>query len=490
MRYVAPLFARAGDAVYFLKVMQGSNRAALYRIPVLGGDERKVAEDISTQDSRGNFSLSPDGLQIAFVRLDETLNRSLVIHDLDDGGERTLLKLNLPRFVAAPQWSPDGKTLACIMGSFDARGAPGGSRAIVGVRVEDGVEVSVPNQNWSQVRALTWLPDSSGVIVSAAVSGGPLQLLQLSYPDGAVRRITNDLSDYWGASLTTDSSTLVSVQFNMRLNLWTATPDKNSWSVAQLTQGEGRHDGEYGVSWMPDGRVVYHSLAAGTSDIWVADADGKAQRLLSSGGVNVFPTASPDGRYVVFNSDRSGVGTLWRVDADGSHLTQLTPEGTHPRFSPDGRWVYYYLVGALFKVPVEGGTPVRVPTPEDALATAPVPSPDGRLLACNYLQRGTGAQFRLALLPAEGGAPIRVFDTPTSPIKTLRWTQDGAAVLYAVNRRGVTNIWKQPIDGGPPAQLTSFTSDDILDFDVARDGRLLLSRGDSSSSVVMLGGWR
>jgi hypothetical protein len=64
------------------------------------------------------------------------------------------------------------------------------------------------------------------------------------------------------------------------------------------------------------------------------------------------------------------------------------------------------------------------------------------------------------------------------------------AVLYTAGRRGVTNVWKQPIDGGPPAQVTSFTSDDILDFDVARDGRLLLSRGDSSSSIVMLGGRR
>lgn len=44
--------------------------------------------------------------------------------------------------------------------------------------------------------------------------------------------------------------------------------------------------------------------------------------------------------------------------------------------------------------------------------------------------------------------------------------------------------------GGPPTQLTSFTSDDVLNFDVARDGRLLLARGGSTSSVVMLGGWR
>jgi Tol biopolymer transport system component len=99
------------------------------------------------------------------------------------------------------------------------------------------------------------------------------------------------------------------------------------------------------------------------------------------------------------------------------------------------------------------------------------------------------AQFHLAVIPEEG-ARLRVFDTPTSPIKTLRWTPDGSAILYIASQRGVTNVWKQPLDGGPAVQLTSFTSDYVLNFDVARDGRLLLARGGSTSSVVMLGGWR
>jgi eukaryotic-like serine/threonine-protein kinase len=486
VRYAAPVFSRAGDYVYYLKSERPGPRANLYSTPTLGGGEKQLVEDVSTNDSKNNFGLSPDGKRVAFVRLDENLGRSLVVADLEGGGERTLLAPRLPKFVAGAQWSPDGKTVATIAGSFDEKGAPGGDREVVGVRVEDGSEVRIPNQKWSVVRGVTWMPDASGLVVSASVKGGPLQLWHLSYPDGATSRITNDLSDYWGASVAADSPSLVAVQDNQRLNIWTATPGKDSWGLAQLTEGEGRHDGEFGVSWTADGRVVYSSMAGGESDIWVVGADGRQKQLTSGGGVNTFPTASPDGRYIVFNSDRSGAACLWRMDADGSHPKPLTTEGGFAWFAPDGRWVYYYQVGTLFKIPVEGGTPARIPTPEKDLATGPVLSPDGRFIACNYLVRGPGAQFRLAVIPAEGGAPVRIFDAHTFPIKPLRWNADGSAILYTDRRGGVGNVWSQPLDGSPPTQVTSFTSDDIYYFDLARDGRLVLSRGGSTSSVVML----
>jgi Tol biopolymer transport system component len=323
VRYTAPVFARAGDLIYYLKGDRPGPRMTLYRTAALGGGETKLIEDISTFDSRSNFSLSPDGKQVAFVRLDERLQRSLVIADVEGGGERVLLARRLPRFIAAAQCSPDGQTIACLDGNFDARGSPGGDRMVPGVRVADGVEVNIPNQSWSQVRSLAWIPDSSGLVVSAAEKhGGPLQLWHLAYPDGTARRITNDLSDYAGVSLTADSSALASVQVNQRLNIWTATPEKNSWSLAHLTEGEGRHDGEFGLSWAGEGRVVYHSMAGGNSDIWVVDDAGHQRQLTSGGGVNLFPSASPDGRYIVFGSDRSGVSSLWRMDADGSHLKQ------------------------------------------------------------------------------------------------------------------------------------------------------------------------
>jgi len=56
---------------------------------------------------------------------------------------------------------------------------------------------------------------------------------------------------------------------------------------------------------------------------------------------------------------------------------------------------------------------------------------------------------------------------------------------------GVSNIWAQPIDGGPPKPLTDFTSDEIFWFDLSRDGKAtLFSRGHISKDVVMISNFK
>ena len=69
----------------------------------------------------------------------------------------------------------------------------------------------------------------------------------------------------------------------------------------------------------------------------------------------------------------------------------------------------------------------------------------------------------------------------------LRWTADGSGLTYINNQGGVSNIWMQPLAGGPPKQLTDFKSDMIFHFDWSRDGKqLALSRGIFTSDVILL----
>lgn len=143
-------------------------------------------------------------------------------------------------------------------------------------------------------------------------------------PEKAGRRATEPDAQKSGVSLSADSGSLVTVQADTVANLWVA-PDGDASRARQITSGSGRYDQ---VSLAPDGRLVFMSNASGTADIWLMDADGKNKKQLTSdSGVNVFPAATADGRFVVFDSNHGSnpaVFNIWRMGIDGSNPRQLT----------------------------------------------------------------------------------------------------------------------------------------------------------------------
>jgi serine/threonine protein kinase/Tol biopolymer transport system component len=489
-RIRTPLFSRDAAFVYYLKAPLRGHLATLYRVPKLGGGETKLIEGISAQDTRSNFALSPDGRRVSFMRLDENLNRSLVIMNLTGGDERVLYRRDLPEFISGAAWSPDGQHIAFVQGTFN------GPKVFMVVEVADGSVRQLTEQKWKSAAAFEWTADSGSLVVAASQRGDVFQLWRLPFPDGEAQRITNDVSTYANVSLSADSSVLATVQLNVLQNIWT-TPIVGAGSgatapTAQLTYGAGRNDGERGVAWAPDGRIVYHSLSGGNDDIWIMNADGTGQRQLSSGGgTNVYPDVSPDGRYVVFsNNDLKENSGLWRINLDGSDAKLLMRDGALSSISPDSRWVVCYKHGppvTVWRVPLEGGEPERVRLPEGAQAGAPFISPDGRLVAYNYRAAEPGAQWHIAIFPFEGGdAPIKVFEVVGAPIRQLRWTPDSRAICHIDTRQGVSNIMCLPLDGRPPFPVTDFKSDRIDAFDWSADGqRLVLARGSLSSGVVL-----
>ena len=65
--------------------------------------------------------------------------------------------------------------------------------------------------------------------------------------------------------------------------------------------------------------------------------------------------------------------------------------------------------------------------------------------------------------------------------------ESGSAILYNSCVDNVVNIWRQPIDGGEPKQVTDFKDSEISSFAWSRDGRsLALTRGTLVSDAVMI----
>ncbi len=97
-------------------------------------------------------------------------------------------------------------------------------------------------------------------------------------------------------------------------------------------------------------KLVFSADRGSGLDVFSIGADGGGQRrLTTSGRVDDVPQFSPDGRWIYFLSGRGGSRDIWRIPANGagpgdSRAQQITAddrEDAAPHPSPDGKWLVY-----------------------------------------------------------------------------------------------------------------------------------------------------
>jgi len=390
-------FAPDDNFIYYVALAKGEPVNKLYQVPVLGGASKQVMSGV---DSPVTFS--PDGQSLAFVRdYPASGEMSLITVRLNGSDERKLLTRKSPEVLSleGPSWAPDGMVIACgaySMARFESQAQ------VLAVDVVDGSARPIGNQTWTVIGQVAWLGDGSGVVfigwrLMTASYGDPLWLL--TYPRGEARQLTSNLTTYASVSVSADSGRLVMNRRDRVSHLWVVPASGAGFDVsraAQLQSGFGDNFSEqFGLDWMPDGRLIYASQASGNLDLWVTNTNNQQPRQLTREALtDMEPTVSADGRYIVFMSTRSGHGNIWRMNIDGSSLKQLTRArgDYYPSLSPDGRWVIYSSWNngrqALWKTSIDGGEPVQL---TQKFTARPIVSPDGKWIACFYQdEKGNG----------------------------------------------------------------------------------------------------
>lgn len=164
-----------------------------------------------------------------------------------------------------------------------------------------------------------------------------------------------------------------------------------------------------------------------------------------------------------------------------------------PNWSRDGAHLLINQGGLLYRVPVDGGTPVRLDTgPVAACNNDHGYSPDGRQVAISCGPNGS----RLYVVSAEGGSPRLVVGE--SPAYWHGWSPDGATLAYVGRLDDNYDIYTVPVEGGQPRRLTTaaglddgpdYTADGAwIYFNSERTGTMRIWRmrpdGSSQSQVT------
>ena len=138
-------------------------------------------------------------------------------------------------------------------------------------------------------------------------------------------------------------------------------PSDGSGEVERLTEGGSA---QWPKAVTPDGGVLFiEMLAESTLDILRLDlsASSEPEPFVRTDADERLPSVSPDGRFVAYESSRSGATEIYvRTFPEGDGPWQISNEGGRaPRWSPDGRELFYLDEGAMIGVSIETEPAVR-----------------------------------------------------------------------------------------------------------------------------------
>jgi Tol biopolymer transport system component len=208
-------------------------------------------------------------------------------------------------------------------------------------------------------------------------------------------------------------------------------------------------------AFSPDGKtLLFVSDRDDTADIYRISFKpertqplSKAMNLTHHEGGEFRPAFSPDGKKIAFSADwdvaptgpaaeRSREGEIYVMDADGKNFTRLTHapgwDGS-PKWSPDGRTIYFYGKRddkfRIWAMDADGANP-RPLSPKGLTALSPAVTPDGRIAFAAKLSKSDSSDWKILSVALDGSDQRLESDKSTS-----YWIPDfnaktGAMVCY------------------------------------------------------------
>ena len=259
-----------------------------------------------------------------------------------------------------------------------------------------------------------WTQDGKEIVFSSPIKG-VRSLWRISASGGQPQRVVGAGENAWDLSISRRGNLLAYCVWKQWDTIWRLNLKDERHPAGSPTRVLSANGISWRPSFSPDGnKIVFESDRMGYSDIWVCNSDGSnCSQLTTMQGVSGTARWSPDGRYIVFESVVKDFYEVYVVEAGGGvpRLVSTFPQSNNgaPNWSRDGQSIYFYSSHEsgpyqLWKVPFNGGPPVRVTTKGGVYA---VESADQRFLYYTKFE-----QSGIWKMPLGGGVETRVLDQP------------------------------------------------------------------------------
>ncbi|HEY7613978.1 MAG TPA: protein kinase [Gemmatimonadales bacterium] len=333
----------------------------IYVVPALGGTPRRLTHiDLGTPGygieagtPLTGFDWSPDGTRIVSSR--GFGGTGLTVTTIATGDT-----VNLPAPFAAsgPVWSPDGGSIAVVAGNpiftfgtgYFANAGTSGIWIVhldgaSPTRIAPDSAVNISPQWAPDGRAIFWVSDRDGsrdIYRQRLGRGGAAE--------EAPRRLTTG-TDAQGLSLTRTGDRMAYARLHTYSSIWSIpVPLRGTASIRAASRITTGNETIEAVDVSPDGKwLVFDSDRNGNADLYIVPVTGGEARQLTTDPANDYSADwSPDGRRIAFHSLQHGNRDIYTVGFDGTGLTRRTSspdEELDPDWAPDGEALTYEVIG-------------------------------------------------------------------------------------------------------------------------------------------------
>jgi Tol biopolymer transport system component len=381
-----------------------------------------------------------------------------------------------------PIWSADGAFI------YFVHGLPLEDSDIWRIRVDGGEPERLTFHN-SRVTFPTFVNASTLLYLATDSDGSGPWIYALDVKRRTSRRITTGLEQYESLSASADGRRIVATVSRTAEQLWRVpledgVVDESRASVMSLPTASGLSPR------IGPGYVIYRASKTGRDALWKVTASQAATELWNgvNGRVVAGPAITTDGQRLAFSVQAGKRTQLYVMNSDGTGTRRVAEEldvRGAPAWSPDARWL---AIAAnpngeprLFKIPVNGGSPVPLVT---GYSTDPTWSPSGQFLV--YSGADVGTTFPVKAVGADGSLHSMPNLVLTRGARRLVFLGENT---LAVMKGDISHqeFWSVDLNTGRERQLTALRRGFVIsDFDVSPDGReIIFDRTRDESDIAL-----